>query len=88
MVYISETIINEVREAKNDQEIRQIIDKCVLGLKGKNGSGRIDKKYTRNILMALKYYKSKEIEASALENVTAAIDIVKNLHAQGTENLW
>lgn len=88
MVYISETIINQVKGAKSEEEIRAIIDKCISGLKIKHENGRIDKKYTRNILVTLKYYKAKESEPGTLSNINVAIEIAKKMHAQGTEGLW
>jgi hypothetical protein len=68
MVYISETIINQVKDAKNEEEVKTIIDKCISGLRIKHENGRIDKKYTRNILVALKYYRTKESETGTMRN--------------------
>ena len=88
MVYISETIINQVKNAKSEEEVRVVIDKCISGLKIKQENGRIDKKYTRNILVALKYYKTKESSPGTLSNINVAIEVIKKLHTQAMEDLW
>jgi hypothetical protein len=88
MVYISETIVDRVKEAKNEQELSLIIDQYTSGLKIKSKNGRIDKKYTRNILVALKYRKTQQSEPGALSNINRAIEIIKELHAQATENVF
>jgi hypothetical protein len=88
MVYISETIINRVKEAGSAQEVRRIIENAIPGLKIRPESGQIDKKYTRNILMALKHHKKQELEPRALDNINVAVDVFRKLHEQGTENFF
>jgi hypothetical protein len=88
MVYISETIVDQVKGAQNDQELNFIIDHYTSGLKSKSKNGRIDRKYTRNILVALKYRKTQESNPGALNNINRAIEIIKTLHAQATENVF
>ena len=88
MVYISEEIIRQVKEAESEQGVRVIIDKYTSGLKIKSENGRIDKKYTQNILVALQYCKTKESEPRALRNISIAIEIIQKLHAQGAENVF
>lgn len=87
MVYISEIFIEQIRKAKGSIEVLALIEECLAEFKARRGDVRIDKRYTRNILMSLKYYKAKESDAKALENIDAAIEIVKKMHANGTENI-
>lgn len=88
MVYISETIVSRVKEARSAEEVRTIIDNAIPRLKIRSDSARIDKKYTRNILMALKHYKKLELEPRALDNINVALEVFKKLHDQGAENLF
>jgi hypothetical protein len=88
MVYIGEIMINKVKAAGSVEEVKLIVDKYLAWLKAVNHHGIIDKKYTRNILVALKYHKSVEFDEHVLRNVVTAIDVVKKLHAQGTETPW
>jgi hypothetical protein len=87
MVYSSELLVNQIKEADSEQTLQSIIADSVSDFKGRSANGCIDKKYTRNILMTLKYYKGNEIEDRHIANIDLAIHIFKKLHAEGRENL-
>jgi hypothetical protein len=87
MVYISELLVSQIKEAESAQRVKLIIEDSLSNFKGRPGNGHIEKKYTRNILMALKYYREHELETKHIVNINIAIDIFEKLHAQGKESL-
>lgn len=87
MVYTSDSFIKQIKDARDSQEVRVLIQKCMAEFRLKSDNVRIDRKYTRNILLSLNYYKTKESKPEALANINAAIEMVKKIHEDGTENI-
>jgi hypothetical protein len=88
MVYTSHVIVNKIREANSTQDVRIVIENWRQSLRTSMEDNRIDRKYTMDILMALRYNKLKESNMKSIDNFKLAIDILKKLHSEGRENLW
>jgi hypothetical protein len=88
MIYTSQVIINRIREAATAQQVLEVIEDWKQSLRFSADGNRIDRKYTMDILMAIKYHKSKESNTKSVDNLNVAIDILRKLHSEGHENFW
>lgn len=88
MVYASEFIVNQVRQAENEAALKAVLDDFLFQSKRGTRKDRIDRKYTRDVLMALKYHRAREKDEKAIAKLSMAITFFLKVHEQATENLF
>lgn len=90
MVELSTQVINEIKKAKNEIEIKRIIYDSIAYLQKKDHySGLSKRKFTFNLMVVLKYSKLKDhIPKNEMPNLEKALEIIIDLRNRDTEILF
>lgn len=88
MVDFSYKVINQIKDATDDNHVRSIIEKSLDTLAAKNGIFSSKRKYMMNMVMALRYVKAEGLNAKASANVSHAIEVLDTLRKKDYSNLF
>jgi len=83
MVDYSYEIINQIKDAKDDSDVKIIIENSV-----QKQNFRDIRRLMMNIAMALQYVKAEGLEPKALQNVNIAIEIIEQLRKREYGSLF
>lgn len=88
MVDFSYKVINQIKDAIDDNHVRSIIEKSLETLAAKKGIFSSKRKYMMNMVMALRYVKAEGLNARASANVNYAIEVFETLRKKNYSNLF
>ena len=83
MVDYSYEIINQIKGAKDDSDVKIIIGNSIQKQNFKD-----IRRFMMNIVMALRYVKADGLDPKALQNVDTAIEVIEELRKQEYGNLF
>ncbi len=89
MVEFSYKIINQIKGAHDDDQLRTIIENSIQKL-GERKVNRFNakRKFLMNMILALRYERAEGLPAHESGNVTHAIEILENLRDKELSNLF
>jgi hypothetical protein len=90
MIELSAKVINEIKKAHNENEIKSIINDAIAYLrKTDHYSSLSRRKFTFNLMVVLRYSKLKEhISKDEMPNLEKALNIIIELRKQDKEILF
>jgi|GEM_PF-7057111 len=88
MVDFSYTVINQIKDAIDNNHVKSIIDKSLSTYVAKNGVFNSNRKFMMNMVMALRYVKAEGLNAKASANVNHAIEVFEALREKHYSNLF
>lgn len=88
MVDFSYEIINQIKDASDNNQITSIIEKSLDTLTAKNGVFNSKRKYMMNMVMALRYVKAEGLNTKASANVNHAIKVFEALRKKDYSHLF
>lgn len=83
MVDYSYKIINQIKGAIDDSDVKIIIENSIQKQNFKD-----IRRFMINMVMALRYVKAEGLEPKALQNVNIAIEVIEQLRKQEYGNLF
>ncbi len=83
MVDYSYEIINQIKGAMDDSDVKIIIENSIQKQNFKD-----IRRFMINIVMALRYVKAEGLAPKALQNVNIAIEVIEQLRKQEYGNLF
>lgn len=89
MVEFSSEIINQIKGANDDRQLRTIIEGSIQSLGARKvNTFNSKRKFLINMIMALRYVRAEGLPSNASRNVTKAIEIIESLRDQDHGNLF
>lgn len=78
MVDLSYELINQIKKADDEVQLKKLIEGFVQNPHPKNiGGAGAKRRFMMNMIVALRYIRAEGLNEKALENVNAAIDILE-----------
>lgn len=88
MVDFSYEIINQIKDATDNTDVKGIIEKSIDSLSVKNRLANSRRKYMLNMTMALRYIKAEGLNRKATANVDYAIEVFEVLRKKDCSHLF
>ena len=89
MVDFSYELINQIKNADDEVQLRKLIEGFVQNPRPKNvGGAGAKRRFMMNMIMALRYVRAEGLNDKAAENVNAAIDILEGQRKLLYNNLF
>jgi len=86
MVSFCEEIINEIKHASSDQEIREVVNKSFVKLRAK-GMFK-EGVYIMNMIVSLRATKANQPDHHVVENLNYAIEVFREFNLRNSEPLF
>ena len=89
MVDLSYELINQIKKADDEVQLKKLIEGFVQNPHPKNiGGAGAKRRFMMNLIMALRYVRAEGLSGKAAENVHAAIDILEGQRKLLYSNLF
>jgi len=86
MVSFCEDIINEIKRASTDLELREVVGESFVKLRAKGMFN--ESVYIMNMIVSLRASKANQLDHHIVENLDSAIEIFREYNLRNTEPLF
>ena len=88
MVDFSYEVISQIKDAVDNNHVKSIVEKSLDTLAARNGIFNSKRKFTMNMVMALRFVREEGLNAKASANISHAIEVFEALRKKDYSNLF
>ena len=88
MVDFSYEVISQIKDAVDSTHVKSIVEKSLDTLAARKGIFSSKRRYTMNMVMALRFVREEGLNAKASANISHAIEVFEALRKKDYSNLF